>query len=302
MTLPALIDYATPLHTPTNRVNWTLEAGRAAVLVHDLQRYFVRAFAPGCPALERALSAAAEILDAARAAGVPVFYTAQTGDQPADERGLQGELWGRGMTSEPTDTAIVDAVAPHAGDVVIAKHRYSAFAKTDLGDRLAALGRDQLVVVGVYAHIGVAATASDAFQREVYPFVVADGVADFGAAEHERALAQVASCSGVVVRASDVVDAFAPAAEVVDAPTSSEGGAWDAELRAALDGLLSDDALDAAFAAPESDIFALGLDSVRAFELLDRLLDAGADIDFGEFTRRPTVSYLREQGALLAAS
>ena len=169
MTLPALIDYATPRHTPTNRVNWTLDPSRAAVLVHDLQRYFFRAFAPGCPALERALAATAEILAAARAAGVPVFYTAQTGDQSTDERGLQGELWGRGMTSAPEDTAIVDAVAPHAGDAVIVKHRYSAFAKSDLAERLAALGRDQLVVVGVYAHIGVAATACDAFQREVYP-------------------------------------------------------------------------------------------------------------------------------------
>ena len=169
MTLPALIDYATPRHTPTNRVNWTLDPSRAAVLVHDLQRYFFRAFAPGCPALERALAATAEILAAARAAGVPVFYTAQTGDQPTDERSLQGELWGRGMTSAPEDTAIVDAVAPHAGDAVIVKHRYSAFAKSDLAERLAALGRDQLVVVGVYAHIGVAATACDAFQREVYP-------------------------------------------------------------------------------------------------------------------------------------
>ena len=290
MTLPALIDYATPRHTPTNRVNWTLDPSRAAVLVHDLQRYFFRAFAPGCPALERALAATAEILAAARAAGVPVFYTAQTGDQSTDERGLQGELWGRGMTSAPEDTAIVDAVAPHAGDAVIVKHRYSAFAKSDLAERLAALGRDQLVVVGVYAHIGVAATACDAFQREVYPFVVADGVADFGPAEHERALAQVASCAGVVLRAADVVEAFSPA---------TEGSAWDAELRSALDGLLSDDALAAAFAAPESDIFALGLDSVRAFELLDRLLDAGADVDFGEFTRRPTVAYLREQGLLL---
>lgn len=86
MTLPALIDYATPRHTPTNRVNWTLDPSRAAVLVHDLQRYFFRAFAPGCPALERALAATAEILAAARAAGVPVFYTAQTGDQSTDER------------------------------------------------------------------------------------------------------------------------------------------------------------------------------------------------------------------------
>ena len=33
MTLPALIDYATPRHTPTNRVNWTLDPSRAAVLV-----------------------------------------------------------------------------------------------------------------------------------------------------------------------------------------------------------------------------------------------------------------------------
>lgn len=41
---------------------------------------------------------------------------------------------------------------------------------------------------------------------------------------------------------------------------------------------------------------------MRAFEMLDRLLDSGVDIDFGDFTRTPTVSFLRDQGALLAQS
>lgn len=299
MPLPALIDYATPEATPPSRLDARLDPARAAVLVHDLQRYFVRPFAPGCPALTDAITSTATILDAAREVGVPVFYTAQSGDQDPVERGLQGDLWGPGMTSAVDDTAILDAVAPRPDDAVLEKRRYSAFAKSDFGDRLAALGRDQLVIVGVYAHIGVLATAYDAFQREIVPFVVADGVADFGPAEHERALAQVASCCGVVAGSVQVAEAFVPAA-ASGAP--AEGSAWDDELRSALEGLLSEDAVAAAFAAPETDIFSLGLDSMRAFEMLDRLLDAGADIDFGEFTRRPNIAFLREQGTVAAHS
>ena len=49
MTLPVGIDYEAPLHDlPVSRATWNLDAGRAAVLVHDLQRYFVTPFAEGC--------------------------------------------------------------------------------------------------------------------------------------------------------------------------------------------------------------------------------------------------------------
>lgn len=298
MALPTLIDYAAPVPPlrplPQSRATWTLERDRAAVLVHDLQRYFLRPYAAGCPALEATLQQTAAVLAAARAAGVPVFYTAQHGDQEPVARGLQRDLWGPGMADDPEHTAIAAEVAPVPGEVVLTKHRYSAFARTDLAERLAAAGRDQLVITGVYAHIGVTATALDAFQREVHPFVVADAVADFGAEQHARALEQVAGCCGVVAMTADVVAALSVQ------PAGEQSG-WDALLRGTLARLLPADVVEAAFADPEADLFELGFDSLRAFELLDVLADEGADIDFGDFTRRPTVAFLREQAALVSA-
>ncbi len=227
MSLPPMIDYALSaddLQGTASRAGWTLDPARAAVLVHDLQRYFVRPYAANCPALRDTLHGTARILAAARATGVPVFYTAQTGHASEIVRGLQGDLWGAGMRPVPEHTDIVTEVAPVAGETVLVKHRYSAFAHSDLAVRLAALGRDHLVVTGVYAHIGITATAFDAFMQEVHPFVVADAVADFSADEHLRGLAQVASCAGVVTRVDDVVDALLGSAEsalVPFAPSSA---------------------------------------------------------------------------------
>lgn len=295
MALPTLIAYEPPLtDLPASRATWPLERDRAAVLVHDLQRYFLRPYAPGCAALETALASTARVLRAARAAGVPVFYTAQTGDQDPVARGLQGDLWGAGMSAVPDHTDIVPEVAPEPGDTVLVKHRYSAFARTDLAERLAARGRDQLVLTGVYAHIGVTATAFEAFQTEVHPFVVADGVADFGPEQHRRALEQVAGCCGVVTTADAVVEALA------DEAAASDGSPFERTLREALSRELGADVAAAAFADPGADLFELGLNSLQAFEVLDELADLGVDVEFGEFTRTATVAFLREQGGVPA--
>ncbi|MFT4264732.1 MAG: isochorismatase family protein [Nocardioides sp.] len=292
MTLPTLVDYATPTDLPRSRAGWTLERDRAAVLVHDLQRYFLRPFAPGCAVVTDALVHTAAVIEAARSAGVPVFYTAQTGERDAAvPRGLQGDLWGGGMSPVADHTEIVPEVAPAAGDTVLVKHRYSAFAHSDLAERLRAEGRDQLVITGVYAHIGVLATTFDAFQREVQPFVVADAVADLSEEDHARALAQVAGCCGSVTTASRVLEALA--VDAGDAGETGDAGGLDALVRSTLDGLLPAEAVEAAFADPEANLFELGLDSLRAFELLDALAEAGTDIDFGEFAREASVAFVR---------
>lgn len=292
MSLPPSIDYEAPAlaDLPVSRAEWALEPSRAAILVHDLQRYFLRPYAEGCPAIAQAVARTADVLAAARAAGVPIFYTAQQGNQDQVRRGLQRDLWGPGMQAIPEHTEIIDAVAPRAGERVLTKHRYSAFAHNDLADDLAAAGRDQLVITGVYAHIGIAATALEAFQREIHPFVVADAVADFGADQHALALRQIASCCGVVLPTARVLDALA-----VGGTRPEPSGPVDRILRTELAGHLGEEIAELAFADPETDVFSLGLDSLRAFEVLDVLADAGVDVDFGEFVRRPTIAFLREQ-------
>ncbi len=207
MALPSIQSYDLPEEheIPRPRVDWRLEPSRAALLVHDLQGYFVRAFPADAPPMPAVLRNAASLVEAARAHGVPVYFTAQPGRQPRERRGLQADMWGAGMSDAPADRDIVAAVAPAPTDVVLTKWRYSAFLKSDFEARLRAQRRDQLIVTGVFAHIGCLLTAADAFMRDVEPFVAADAVADFTREHHDRALAYVAGCCGVALSTSAIL-------------------------------------------------------------------------------------------------
>ncbi|SQJ25719.1 isochorismatase [Salmonella enterica subsp. enterica] len=51
MAIPKLQSYALPtaLDIPTNKVNWAFEPERAALLIHDMQDYFVSFLGPQLP-------------------------------------------------------------------------------------------------------------------------------------------------------------------------------------------------------------------------------------------------------------
>ena len=93
--------------------------------------------------------------------------------------------------------AVVERLRPQPGDIVLTKHRYSAFQRSNLEPLLRARKRDQLIVCGVFAHIGCLMTVGDAFQRDIEPFLVADAVADFSREMHDFAVRYVADCCGV---------------------------------------------------------------------------------------------------------
>ncbi|GLK82353.1 isochorismatase family protein [Ancylobacter defluvii] len=208
--LPRIASYAlpTPAELPASRAPWVLARERAALLIHDMQGYFVAAFASGEAPIALAIANIAALASAARAAGVPVFYTAQEGDQDRRDRGLQADLWGPGMSSAPEHQPIIAELAPKPGDFVLVKHRYSAFQRSNLETLMRVRGRDQLIVTGIYAHIGCQLTAAEAFMRDIEPFFVADALADFSRAKHETALAYVASTCGVVAAAAALMEAL----------------------------------------------------------------------------------------------
>ncbi len=117
------------------------------------------------------------------------------------QRGLLKDFWGPGMRTDTADREVVPELTPAAGDWTFTKWRYSAFFHSDMTQRMRAAGRDQLIVCGVYAHVGVLATALDAFTHNIQPFIVADALGDFSETEHRFTLEYAAPCCGMVVSA-----------------------------------------------------------------------------------------------------
>ena len=206
MALPTIPAYALPEAAPSPRVAWHLDPARAALLVHDMQRYFCRPFPEGAAPLVPAIANIARLLVTARAAGIPVFYTAQRGNQFRSDRGLQADFWGPGMSAIPEHEDILPELAPQPGDHVLHKHRYSAFQRSNLDHLLRARERNQLIVTGIYAHIGCLATAAEAFQRDIQPFAVTDAQADYDRAWHDMAMTWVAASCGVVSMTADILE------------------------------------------------------------------------------------------------
>lgn len=190
---------------PSAAVPWRPRPDRAVVLVHDMQRYFLRPFPAGQSPLTELVASIAKLLTAARTAGVPVMYTAQPGRMSRQDRGLLHDFWGPGMGVEEADRGIADDVAPEPGDTVLTKWRYSAFFRSDLEERLRRSGRDQLIVCGVYAHMGCLITACDAFSRDIQPFLVADALADLSLDDHLMALRYAAERCAVPLSMADVL-------------------------------------------------------------------------------------------------
>ena len=212
MALPKIAPYSYREQEHQNRVNWRVDPARAALLVHDMQGYFVRAFE-----LERdgqhlpdaqiniAIANIRRLLDAAHAANIPVYYTAQPPRQNPADRRLLTDFWGDGLQDDE-NARILDELAPTEADTVLTKWRYSAFVRSPLEEQLKDLGRDQLIIGGIYAHIGCLTTALEAFMRDIQPFMVADALADFTEKEHRMACEYASGRCARVLNTAEVLE------------------------------------------------------------------------------------------------
>ncbi|WP_433009021.1 isochorismatase family protein [Kribbella sp. CA-294648] len=187
---------------PTSTAQWAVDPSRAVLLVHDMQRYFLAPFPP--EVRDPLVRHCVQLRERSAALGVPVFYTAQPGGMTEQDRGLLKDFWGPGMKVDPRDRQIIDELAPRPEDRVLTKWRYSAFFRSDLLAQLRDQGRDQLIVCGVYAHIGVLVTALEAFTNDIQSFLVADALGDFSAEYHRLALDYAAARCSVVTTTEEV--------------------------------------------------------------------------------------------------
>lgn len=272
MAIPKLQGYALPtaLDLPENKVDWAFEPARAALLIHDMQEYFLNFWGDDSEMMETVVANIAALRDFCKKNGIPVYYTAQPKEQSDEDRALLNDMWGPGLTRSPEQQRVIAALAPDTQDTVLVKWRYSAFHRSPLEQMLKETGRNQLIITGVYAHIGCMTTATDAFMRDIKPFFVADALADFSRDEHLMSLKYVAGRSGRVVMTDELLPSI---------PTSK------AALRALVLPLLdeSDEPLD------DDNLIDYGLDSVRMMALAARWRKTHGDIDFVMLAKNPSI-------------
>lgn len=277
MAIPKISSYPMPAEFPANRVSWQPDAKRAVVLIHDMQDYFLDFYDQDAAPIPELIANTRRVLDIAEKLGIPVVYTAQTPEQTLQQRGLLQDMWGPGLVARPERKEIVAALAPVPQDRVLAKWRYSAFARTGLLGLMQQQSRDQLIICGVYAHIGCMMSACDAFMQDIQAFFVGDALADFSEKEHQMALDYVAQRCGVTSSAEALIKAL----QRSRLPASAE------ELRQIVADSLQMPASDL---QPEDNLLDWGLDSIRVMSLLEGWRRAGADLSFAALAERPTMA------------
>lgn len=208
MAIPAIQSYIMPVQSqfPKNRVSWTADPKRSVLLIHDMQQYFLNAFTPNASPLTELVRNIVILKEECKLLNIPIVYTAQPGAQTLKDRALLTDFWGPGLEDDESQTKIIDEVTPSEPDTVLTKWRYSAFKRSNLLESMQQQGRDQLIICGVYAHIGCLLTASDAYMQDIQPFLVGDAVADFSLEEHKMALKYAAGRCAVTISTASLLE------------------------------------------------------------------------------------------------
>jgi ureidoacrylate peracid hydrolase len=204
-----------------------IDPSSTALIVVDMQNDFV---APGAPLetsagrdmlpnLQRALACCREV-------GIPIIYTAHVFRAGGCDMGLLAHVpsiaRGEALLDGSPGAAIFPAIAPRDDEIVITKHRFSAFFGTDLEMILGGLGVNTVVITGVTTENCCHATARDAYFRDFQVVFLADATAtsdypDLGyggmSADdvHRATLMLLANGTADVIRTATFIDRVATA-------------------------------------------------------------------------------------------
>lgn len=281
MSIAKISDYPMPqvADFPTNTVDWQLNPKKAALLIHDMQNYFINFYSPNSELITQLINNLFQLRQWANDNKVPVLYTAQPYEQPKKDRALLNDMWGPGLPASTIDQQlIIDRLKPGKDDIVLSKWRYSAFARSNLYELMRNLDREQIIIGGIYAHIGCMITAVDAFMNDIQPFFIGDAVADFSQKEHLLALKYVSGRCGKVQSTKALIES----GTLNETNKITQQWVYD-KLSKLIEE--NDENID-----PEENLIVYGLDSLSIMQFVSALKKHGVEVSFEEIARNPTLS------------
>lgn len=182
-----------------------------ALLVLDVQTIIMEGAAAPQSALEKAafLQRIKTLAEAARAANIRVIYV-RTGYPEASPRNkaIAYERQSGRFHDEDEKSPIDPMVAPQPGDIVITKHRVSAFFGTELDLILRANGITSVILTGLATSRVVMATLRYAADADYEIFLAADCCSDVDPQVHATLISKVFPQVATVATQSELVAAL----------------------------------------------------------------------------------------------
>jgi ureidoacrylate peracid hydrolase len=158
-----------------------------------------------------ALADAQKLVDAARQGGVPVIFVRLL-TRPGEGSPVIREArlrWNEpDLCVEGTHGADFIGPQPQAGEAIVSKARFSAFARTGLAEQLQAQGIDTLVLAGLTTECCVASSAWHALEQDFHVFIAANACAAYEASLHDCALRALALSGAILKPTSDILFAW----------------------------------------------------------------------------------------------
>ncbi len=191
---------------------FSLVPKRTAVLSMDIQNAIVSAYVKD---RQDFLEKAAGVLEEARKLGMTIIHV-RVGFRPnLPEVSLNNPLFAA-IKNSPQHQAIFEGeggeihplLKPQADDIVVVKHRVSAFAGTDLGMILHAKGIDTLVLFGIATSGVVLSTLVEACDADYRLIVIADCCTDSDADVHTCLTEKLFPRRATVTTASEYLSAL----------------------------------------------------------------------------------------------
>ncbi len=191
----------------------TIDPAHTALLIMDYQVGILATL----PDAEALLLRAADAIATVRRRGGHIGYVrvafedAEVAAIPSTNKGFsQLAATGLDMLDASPATAIHEAVAPEAGDIIVRKTRVGAFSTTDLDGQLRRIGVTDLILAGVSTSGVVLSTVRDAADRDYRLFVLADATADRVPDVHAILMESVFPRQADVITGADLEGLLAP--------------------------------------------------------------------------------------------
>lgn len=151
-------------------------------------------------------------IDVARQAGIPPIFIRAIYDEiylspPMLERHARTGM-GTAHCQTGTWGAEFFRVAPREDELVLTKHRYSAFKDTELDALLRAQRVENLILAGITSNVCVESTARDAYMIDYHVVFLSDASATYKAEAHEATLANIRRAFGIVASTDEVTEAW----------------------------------------------------------------------------------------------